>query len=42
MAVDANIITYERIREEIRTGKSVPSAVKAGGKSSCELLWTPT
>ncbi|MBU5350273.1 protein translocase subunit SecD [Paenibacillus lautus] len=38
MAVDANIITYERIREEIRTGKSVPSAVKAGGKSSLRAI----
>ncbi|MNN35381.1 preprotein translocase subunit SecD [compost metagenome] len=34
MAVDANIITNERIREEIRSGKSVMSAVKAGGKHS--------
>lgn len=38
MAVDANIITYERIREEIRTGKSVASAVKAGGKSSLRAI----
>ncbi|MDO7908087.1 protein translocase subunit SecD [Paenibacillus sp. JX-17] len=34
MAVDANIITYERIKEEIRTGKSIRSAVIAGSKSS--------
>lgn len=34
MAVDANIITNERIREELRSGKSVLSAVKAGGKHS--------
>lgn len=34
MAVDANIITNERIREEMRNGKSVLSAVKAGNKSS--------
>ena len=38
MAVDANIITYERIREEIRTGKSVASAVKSGGKSSLRAI----
>ncbi len=38
MAVDANIITYERIREEIKTGKSVPSAVKSGGKSSLRAI----
>jgi preprotein translocase subunit SecD len=30
MAVDANIIIYERIREELRVGKSVKGAVDAG------------
>lgn len=30
MAVDANIIIYERIREELRLGKSVRTAVDAG------------
>ena len=30
MAVDANIIIYERIREELRAGKSVRGAVDAG------------
>ncbi len=30
MAVDANIIIYERIREELRTGKTVRSSVEAG------------
>jgi preprotein translocase subunit SecD len=30
MAVDANIIVYERIREELRTGKSVKGSVDAG------------
>ena len=30
MAVDANIIIYERIREELRAGKSVAGAVDAG------------
>ena len=34
MAVDANIITNERIREELRSGKSIMSSVKAGSKSS--------
>ncbi|MED1561567.1 preprotein translocase subunit SecD [Alkalihalobacillus alcalophilus ATCC 27647 = CGMCC 1.3604] len=32
MAVDANILTYERIKEEIRAGKSIMSAYKAGSK----------
>lgn len=30
MAVDANIIIYERIREELKTGKSPKAAVEAG------------
>lgn len=30
MAVDANIIVFERIREELRTGKSIRGAVDAG------------
>lgn len=34
MAVDANIITAERIKEEIRSGKSIASAYKAGSKRS--------
>lgn len=34
MAVDANIITYERIREEIKVGKSIKSAYSAGNDNS--------
>ncbi|MFD2681404.1 protein translocase subunit SecDF [Bacillus seohaeanensis] len=34
MAVDANIITYERIKEEIKVGKPIRSAFQAGNKSS--------
>ncbi|MDX8341970.1 protein translocase subunit SecDF [Rossellomorea sp. YZS02] len=34
MAVDANIITYERIKEEMRVGKPIRSAFQAGNKSS--------
>ncbi|MEK3934093.1 protein translocase subunit SecDF [Sporosarcina sp. FSL W7-1349] len=34
MAVDANILTYERIREELRVGKSVKTSFLAGAKSS--------
>ena len=30
MAVDANIIIYERIREELRNGKSIRGAVDSG------------
>ncbi|WP_428265933.1 protein translocase subunit SecD [Haliangium sp.] len=32
MAVDANIIIYERVREELRAGKSIRGAVDAGFK----------
>ena len=34
MAVDANIITAERIREEIKVGKSIKSAFQAGNKNA--------
>lgn len=34
MAVDANIITYERIKEELKLGKSIRSAFKAGNRRS--------
>ncbi len=37
MAVDANIVIYERIREELRTGKSPRSAVDAGFQRA---FWT--
>ena len=30
MAVDSNVIIFERIREEIRSGKTIPSAVEQG------------
>ncbi|AQQ52912.1 protein translocase subunit SecDF [Planococcus lenghuensis] len=38
MAVDANIITYERIREELRTGRSVKESFKAGASSSFSAI----
>ena len=38
MAVDANIITYERIREEIRSGKSILSSLKSGSKHSFRTI----
>lgn len=30
MAVDANVVIFERIREELNSGKSVKAAVKSG------------
>ncbi|MFD1863983.1 protein translocase subunit SecDF [Planococcus chinensis] len=38
MAVDANIITYERIREELRVGRSVRESFKAGASSSFSAI----
>lgn len=38
MAVDANIITAERIKEEIRSGKSILSSLKAGSKHSFRTI----
>lgn len=37
MAVDANVIVYERIREELRAGKSPKASVEAGYKRA---FWT--
>ncbi|WP_010651019.1 protein translocase subunit SecDF [Oceanobacillus massiliensis] len=34
MAVDANVITFERIKEELRTGKSAKASFKTGNKNS--------
>lgn len=38
MAVDANIITYERIKDELRSGKSTISAFKAGSRRSLSTI----
>ncbi|MBP1996760.1 protein translocase subunit SecD [Paenibacillus eucommiae] len=38
MAVDANIITYERVKEEIKSGKSLLSSMKAGSKHSFRTI----
>ena len=32
MAVDSNVLIFERIREELQTGKTIPSAVDQGFK----------
>ena len=37
MAVDANILIFERIREELDAGKSVPGAIQAGFD---KVFWT--
>lgn len=38
MAVDANIITYERVKEELRSGKSIMSSFRAGSKVSLRTI----
>lgn len=38
MAVDSNVITYARIREELLKGKSLPNAFKEGSKSSFSAI----
>ncbi|MED3962157.1 protein translocase subunit SecDF [Niallia taxi] len=38
MAVDANIITYERIKDELKVGKTLKSAYQAGNKNSISTI----
>ncbi len=38
MAVDANIITAERIKDELRSGKKVSSALRSGNKNSFRTI----
>ncbi len=38
MAVDANIITYERIKDELRNGKSLQSSVIAGQRKAIRTI----
>ncbi|QKS70777.1 protein translocase subunit SecD [Paenalkalicoccus suaedae] len=38
MAVDANIITFERIKDEVRSGKSTMSAFRAGSRRSLSTI----
>lgn len=39
MAVDANIITYERIKEELKVGHSIKTAFKKGASSSFSAIF---
>src|SRR4029077_10084983 len=38
VAADANIVIFERVKEEIRTGRSVPSAIAAGYKRGLSAI----
>lgn len=40
MAVDANIITYERIRDELRKGRRLTSAVVAGSRRALPAIYS--
>jgi preprotein translocase subunit SecD len=41
IAVDSNVLIFERIREEIRTGKGIPAAIDAGfGKAFLTIIDT--
>ena len=42
MAVDANIIILERIKDEIRAGKRMRPALEAGFDRASGRLWIPT
>lgn len=39
MAVDANVLTFERLKEELRTGKSLRAAVEEGRKRAFPSIW---
>ena len=39
MGVDANIITAERIKEELRSGKTIDKAIAKGSKSSFSAIF---
>lgn len=39
MAVDANVIIYERIREELRTGKTMKAAIDSGFSNSFSAIF---
>ena len=38
VAADANIVMYERIKEEVRTGRSIPSAISAGYSKALKTI----
>ena len=39
MAVDANVLIYERVREELRMGKNIKQAVAEGYKNAFSSIW---
>ncbi|MEE8526769.1 MAG: MMPL family transporter, partial [Thermoanaerobaculia bacterium] len=39
MAVDANVLVFERIREELRSGRTVKSAIAAGFSKAISAIF---
>lgn len=39
MAIDANVLIFERIKEELRKGKPLPTAVETGFDRSWSAIW---
>ncbi len=39
MAVDANVLTFERLKEELRSGKSLRAAVEEGRRRAFPSIW---
>jgi preprotein translocase subunit SecD len=39
MAVDANVLIFERMKEELRSGRTVGAAVEAGFKRAWSAIW---
>ena len=39
MAVDSNVLIYERIREELATGKTVKAAIESGFAHASSAIW---
>jgi preprotein translocase subunit SecD len=39
MAVDANILIFERMKEELRAGRTVGAAIEAGFKRAWSAIW---
>ncbi len=39
MAVDANVLIFERMKDEIRSGRTVAAAIEAGFKRAWKAIW---
>ena len=39
MAIDANVLIFERIKEELRTGQTLGAAIETGFKRAWTAIW---